>query len=65
VTSANDEVVDPASADGLADALGGNVQRLRLRQSGHVATLDGERHLLQKAVVDFVTANDGHRQTDQ
>ena len=57
VTSANDDVVDPASADGLADSLGGDVQRLRLRTSGHVATLDGERHLLQKAVVDFVTAN--------
>jgi carboxylesterase len=65
VTSANDEVVDPASADGLADALGGDVQRLRLRKSGHVATLDGERHLLQKAVVDFVTANDGHSHTDR
>ena len=57
VTSAIDEVVDPASADQLADALGGDVQRLRLRNSGHVATLDEERHLLQKAVVDFVSAN--------
>ena len=65
VTSANDDLQDPASADGLADALGGDVQRLRLRNSGHVATLDAERHLLQKAVVDFVNANDGHRQTDQ
>jgi len=54
VTSANDEIVDPASADELADALGGNVQRLRLRRSGHVATLDHERHLLQQAVVNFV-----------
>jgi carboxylesterase len=54
VTSANDESVDPASADALADALPGEVQRLRLRDSGHVATLDSERHLLQQAVVDFV-----------
>ena len=65
VTSANDEVVDPASADGLADALAGDVQRLRLRNSGHVATLDNERHLLQKAVVDFVNATDGHSHTGQ
>ena len=65
VTSANDDLQDPASADGLADALGGDVQRLRLRRSGHVATLDGERHLLQKAVVDFVNANDGHTLTRQ
>jgi esterase/lipase len=65
VTSANDEVVDPATADGLADALGGDVQRLRLRNSGHVATLDGERHLLQKAVVGFVNANARHSHADQ
>jgi carboxylesterase len=56
VTSANDDVVDPASSDEVADALGGEVLRLRLRDSGHVATLDSERHLLQQAVVDFVTS---------
>jgi len=56
VTSANDHLQDPASADSIADALGGDVQRVRLRNSGHVATLDVERHLLQAAVVDFVTA---------
>ena len=52
VTSANDDVVDPASSDVVAAALGGDVQRLRLRHSGHVATLDSERHLLQQAIVD-------------
>ena len=57
VTSANDDVVDPASSDVIADALQGDVQRLRLRTSGHVATLDNERHLLQRAVVDFVSAH--------
>ena len=54
VTSANDDVVDPASSDVIADALQCDVQRLRLRNSGHVATLDSERDLLQRAVVDFV-----------
>ena len=65
VTSANDDVQDPASAEGLADALGGDVQRLRLRNSGHVATLDVERHLLQEAVVDFVSTNEGDTDADQ
>ncbi len=56
VTSVNDDVVDPASSDVVAAALGGDVQRLRLRHSGHVATLDSERHLLQQAIVRFVKA---------
>lgn len=55
VTSANDEVVDPASSDVIADSLLGDVQRLRLRHSGHVASLDKERDLLQRAIVEFVT----------
>ena len=55
VTSANDEVVDPVSSDVIADALLGDVQRLRLRHSGHVASLDKERDLLQRAIVEFVT----------
>ena len=62
VTSANDDVVDPASADLVADALQGEVQRLRLRKSGHVATLDTERHLLQRAVIAFVSAQVASRQ---
>ncbi|MDP9464757.1 MAG: alpha/beta fold hydrolase [Actinomycetota bacterium] len=56
VTSANDDVVDPASSDVIADALSCPVQRLTLRHSGHVATLDNERHLLQRATVEFVGA---------
>ncbi|HEY0519100.1 MAG TPA: hypothetical protein VGC84_06370, partial [Ilumatobacteraceae bacterium] len=56
VTSAHDESVDPESADAIAEQLPGEVQRLRLRESGHVATLDSERHLLQRAVVDFVSS---------
>lgn len=56
VTSVNDDVVDPASSDVIAAALSCHVQRLRLRHSGHVATLDNERHLLQRATVEFVSA---------
>ncbi len=54
VTSANDDVVDPASSDVIADALPGDVKRLRLRRSGHVATLDSERDVLQRAIVKFI-----------
>jgi len=47
-------VVDPASSDVVASALGGPVERLRLARSGHVATLDGERDSVACAIVDFV-----------
>jgi carboxylesterase len=63
VTSANDDVVDPASSDLIADTLRCEVQRLRLRHSGHVATLGDERHLLQQATVDFVSDSTGSRLT--
>jgi carboxylesterase len=56
VTSANDDVVDPASSDAIAAALRCTVQRLHLRNSGHVATLGVERDVLQRAVVGFVNA---------
>ena len=55
VTSANDDVVDPANSDLMAAALGGPVERLRLAMSGHVATLDSERDAVAYAVVDFVS----------
>ena len=42
---------------------GSDVQRLRLRHSGHVATLDRERHLVQKAVVEFVSGSRGSRRS--
>jgi carboxylesterase len=59
VTSAQDDTVDPASSDAIAGALQGDVRRLRLRNSGHVATLDSEREVLGRAVVEFVNANAG------
>ncbi|MGZ4793313.1 MAG: alpha/beta hydrolase, partial [Ilumatobacteraceae bacterium] len=54
ITSTGDDVVDPASSDAIAAALGGKAQRLRLHHSGHVATLDKERHVVQQATVEFV-----------
>ncbi len=63
ITSDNDDVVDPASSDAIAAALNQDVRRLHLRHSGHVATLDKERHLLQRAVVEFVSGSRGSRPT--
>jgi esterase/lipase len=63
VTSADDDVVDPASSDVVAAALRGNVQRLHLRHGGHVATLGTQRHLVQRAVVEFVSGSRGSRPT--
>lgn len=54
ITSANDDVVDPASSDAVAGALGGPVHRLRLERSGHVATLDVERDRVAEAVLAFI-----------
>jgi carboxylesterase len=59
VTSALDDTVDPTSSDLIATALQGDVRRLRLRRSGHVATLDTDRDVLQRAVVEFVNATVG------
>lgn len=62
VTSAQDDTVDPASSDVIAAALHNDVRRLRLRRSGHVATLDKERDVLQRAIVEFVNGSGGaHR----
>lgn len=55
VTSLLDEVVDPADSDVVANAVGGPVERVVLARSGHVASLDGERDVLGRAIVDFVT----------
>lgn len=54
VTGQLDDVVDPASSDLVADAVGGPVTRLRLASSGHVATLDADRAELVIAVTQFV-----------
>lgn len=55
ITSEHDDVVDPASSDVVAAALGGPVKRLRLSRGGHVATLDTDRDRLAAAVVTFAS----------
>lgn len=60
VTSERDEVVDPACSDIVAASIRGPVRRLRLRRSGHVATLDADRDVLCAAVVRFVAESRGH-----
>jgi carboxylesterase len=50
VTSSNDEVVDPMSADVIAEALAGPVSRLSLPNSGHVATMGPDLDALADAV---------------
>jgi carboxylesterase len=54
VSSAHDDVVDPASADAIAGALGGPVRRVTLADGGHVATLDADRARLAAAVETFI-----------
>jgi carboxylesterase len=54
VNSAHDAVVDPASADVIAAALGARPNRLVLPLGGHVATLDDDSATLTAAVTTFV-----------
>jgi len=51
VTSAHDDVIDPLSADVVADALAGPVERLTLPNSGHVATLGPDLQLLAEEML--------------
>jgi carboxylesterase len=57
VTSAFDDVVDPATADVVAAALGGQVARLALANSGHVATLGPDVAELLDAIAEFIVAS--------
>jgi carboxylesterase len=54
VTSAHDDVIDPATADVIANQLGNGCERLLLPNSGHVACLDLDRALLSEAIASFV-----------
>ena len=56
VTSALDEVVDPASADLVATGLSGPVTRMTLNNSGHVATLGPDVDTLLGAIAEFINA---------
>jgi carboxylesterase len=53
VTSARDEVIDPANSDLVASSLPRSPARLTLGRSGHVATLDADRAALADAVRVF------------
>jgi len=53
LTSRHDHVVPSASSDVLAGAVSGPVERVWLERSHHVATLDLDRHELERRVVDF------------
>jgi carboxylesterase len=53
-TSAGDEVVDPASSDVVAAALGTTPRRVTLHRGGHVASLDADRDTLCTAVETFI-----------
>jgi carboxylesterase len=53
VTSADDHVVDPSSADVRAAAVAGPVERVRLARSFHVATVDVDRAELEAQAVGF------------
>ena len=51
--SPQDHVVPPSSSDLIASSVSGPVERLTLARSYHVATLDYDRHELERAAVDF------------
>jgi carboxylesterase len=53
VTSADDDVVDPFSADLVAAARGGPVERLTLAHGSHAATLGLDQALLLESIVSF------------
>ncbi len=55
LTSRHDHVVPTVSSDLLAGAVSGPVERVWLENSRHVATLDLDRHELERRVVDFAS----------
>jgi carboxylesterase len=54
MTSASDHVVPPVSSEVLAEHVSGPVERVRLENSFHVATLDHDREAIERRAVDFV-----------
>ena len=53
MTSVDDHVVPPVSSDVLAENVSGPVERVRLENSFHVATLDHDREEIERRAVDF------------
>lgn len=56
ITSKNDHVVDPVQSDQLAEQWGGQVDRILLERSFHVATQDFDKDLINEAALTFVAA---------
>lgn len=54
MTSLQDHVVAPTASDHLAENLGGQVERVTLERSYHVATIDFDRDLIIERITDFV-----------
>jgi carboxylesterase len=52
-SSREDHVVEPVSGDVVAASVGGPLERIHLENSYHVATLDYDAPLIERAVVDF------------
>ena len=53
LTSTQDHVVAPSASDYLAERVSGPVERVTLERSYHVATLDYDRHDIEKRAVEF------------
>ena len=53
LTSRNDHVVPPSAADFLAGRVSGEVERVVLERSYHVATLDYDRAGIEARAVEF------------
>lgn len=54
-TSVNDHVVDPSHSEFLAGSYGGEVERVSLERSFHVATQDYDKHLVSERAVAFAS----------
>jgi carboxylesterase len=63
ITSTAEDSIDAPASDAIAAALPHPPDRIRLDRSGHVATLDAQRDVVQRAVVDFVSGSRGSRLT--
>ena len=54
-TSVQDHVVSPTDSDALAGVYGGEVERVMLERSYHVATQDYDKQIIFDAAVAFAT----------
>jgi carboxylesterase len=53
LNSPQDHVVPPGASDRLAGSVSGPVERVTLEHSFHVATLDHDKEVIERAAVDF------------